>query len=607
MRVSAQCEIGIIQHRDMRGFLTAQIRWLLFALLLLLAIAALAVEQWAHKSAAASAAQEAAQLAHDNAALFTSEIQKFRLLPIALSENPDVIALLRSRSGTDPRANAVNLELAHLAERTDAAAIFVIAANGRTLAASNYRKPVSFVGRDYSFRPYFLNAMTKGAAELFALGTVSNRPGLYIASRIGPARESLGVIVVKVEFDQMERDWAGQRGASFVADQHGVIIVASRPDWRFRTLRPLAPAARREIEATRQFTGQRLQPMAATFAGDDVTLPDGRYRSAALQIPLKDARLIALAPMAPALLAARIQASATAVVIIGAIVLMLLVWIRQSERAALNAAARHELEVQVASRTQELQSANADLRKESAERERADQRYREARDKLAQMNRLGTLGQIVAGVAHELNQPTASIRAYAENAGVFLDSDKLGEVRGNLAQIVALTDRVARISSELRQFARLRTPEVCEVNLDDAIDSALNMVRHRIGPGSISIDWRRAREPRIVIADRLRLEQVFVNLLTNAIDALASHPSGRISIAARSGSGKVDVSVADNGPGVPEALKDQIFTPFITGRAEGLGLGLAIARDIARAFGGDLSLTASGPDGTAFNVRILRP
>ena len=116
MRVSAQCEIDINQHRDMRGFLTAPIRWLLFALLLLLAIAALAVEQWAHKSAAASAAQQAAQLAHDNAALLTSEIQKFRLLPIALSENPDVIALLRSRSGSDPRANAVNLELAHLAE-----------------------------------------------------------------------------------------------------------------------------------------------------------------------------------------------------------------------------------------------------------------------------------------------------------------------------------------------------------------------------------------------------------------------------------------------------------------------------------------------------------
>lgn len=591
----------------MRGFITAQFRWFVLAFAMLLAIAAVAVEQWAVKSAAATAAQEASQLARDNTALFTSEIQKFRLLPIALSENTDVIDLLRTRSANASNVDTVNRELAHLAERTDAAAIFVIAANGRTLAASNYREPLSFVGQDYSFRPYFVNAMKEGAAELFALGTVSNRPGLYIASRIGPGRESLGVIVVKVEFDQMERDWAGQRGTTFVADQHDVIIVASRPDWRFRTLRPLSQGARREIEATRQFTGQRLEPIAATFARDDVTLSDGHYRSAALSVPLRDARLITLAPVAPALFAARVQASATAILLIGVLCSMLLLWIRQSERAALNAAARRELEVQVALRTQELQSANADLRKESVERERADHRYREARDSLAQMSRLGTLGQIVAGVAHELNQPTASIRAYAENARIFLDKEQLVEVKGNLQHIVELTERVARISSELRQFARLRTPEVCEVNLDDAIDSAVNMVRHRVSPDTISIDWRRSREPRIVIADRLRLEQVFVNLLSNALDALANRQSGRIGIAARSGPGKVDVTVSDNGPGVPEALRDKIFTPFVTGRADGLGLGLAIARDIARAFGGELSLAASGADGTIFSVRILRP
>lgn len=591
----------------MRGFITAQFRWFVLAFAMLLAIAAVAVEQWAVKSAAATAAQEASQLARDNTALFTSEIQKFRLLPIALSENTDVIDLLRTRSANASNVDTVNRELAHLAERTDAAAIFVIAANGRTLAASNYREPLSFVGQDYSFRPYFVNAMKEGAAELFALGTVSNRPGLYIASRIGPGRESLGVIVVKVEFDQMERDWAGQRGTTFVADQHDVIIVASRPDWRFRTLRPLSQGARREIEATRQFTGQRLEPIAATFARDDVTLSDGHYRSAALSVPLRDARLITLAPVAPALFAARVQASATAILLIGVLCSMLLLWIRQSERAALNAAARRELEVQVALRTQELQSANADLRKESVERERADHRYREARDSLAQMSRLGTLGQIVAGVAHELNQPTASIRAYAENARIFLDKEQLVEVKGNLQHIVELTERVARISSELRQFARLRTPEVCEVNLDDAIDSAVNMVRHRVSPDTISIDWRRSREPRIVIADRLRLEQVFVNLLSNALDALANRQSGRIGIAARSGPSKVDVTVSDNGPGVPEALRDKIFTPFVTGRADGLGLGLAIARDIARAFGGELSLAASGADGTIFSVRILRP
>lgn len=581
-------------------------RWLLLAAAALVLAAAVAwgAMRWAQTTARTEADANAAQMARSHAGLLASELQKFRLLPLVLSEYPDARAVLER---DDPAAVArLNDRLELLAERTDAAAIYVIGRGGRTIAASNWRLPTSFVGQDYGFRPYFREALESGAAELFALGTVSGRPGLFIARRIEADGRTLGVIVVKVEFDALEAQWARQQGMTFVTDAHGVIIITSRPEWRFRATRPLDEATRAEIRRSIQFGALPLAPLGLieTRGAVRVTGSDARHRVAHTPVPLAGARLSYLQPLEPAEAAA--AANARVAVLSGLIVAALAfawLWRARVRRRALEEAS-HKLEGEVAARTAELSDANAQLVAESAEREAADRRFRAAREELAQANRLGSIGQITAGVAHEINQPVAAIRTFAENAGRFLDRAEPDQVRGNLTHIVALTDRIGRITGELRTFARRGTPAIGAVALDAVIEGALLLIGDRIRAGGVALDRDGDAHVRVV-ADKVRLEQVMINLIQNALEALADTPDPRIAIIVAPGD-EVTIDVTDNGPGIAPDIADQLFTPFVTGKRDGLGLGLGIARDIVREFGGRLEAIDGAPRGATFRITLRR-
>jgi two-component system C4-dicarboxylate transport sensor histidine kinase DctB len=573
---------------------------LVIALLVAVAFAAI---RWSYAQAAAATDAIAEQQARDNAGLLASELQKFRLLPIVLAESPDVRALLETPSAAT--AARVDARLRLLAESTDAAVIYVLAADGVTVAASNAAQPNSFVGQNYGFRPYFRGAMKRGGAELFALGTVSGRPGLYLARRIGSQSEPLGVIVVKIEFEAMQQVWRRQPGITFVTDMHGVVIITSRPDWRFDSLGQLSGSARRAIRTTRQYGDLPLAPLPLAIDGRMATWPGERLggRLASIALPLEGARLQVVTPLAPAIANANANARLAILSALAMIAGVSLALWRARDRRILQMAAQRALESQVAERTAELRESNAQLLAESAERARADRRYREAREELAQANRLGSLGQITAGVAHEINQPVSAIRSFAENAQQFLARGSSDQAIGNLARIVELTQRIGTITAELRNFARRRTPEIGAVPVDGVIDSTLLLIGDRLRSQNVALE-RGGVSGLSVTADRVRLEQIFINLIQNALDALRDRPGGVIGITVARYGGRIAIDVADNGPGVTAALTDQLFMPFVTGRDDGLGLGLAIARNIARDFGGELGLVASPLGGAAFRITL---
>lgn len=582
-------------------------RLVLLAAIGLALVAALgfAASRWARGQAITATDAAAQELARVNAGLLASELQKFRLLPLVLTQYPDVPAMLE-RPGTEVAAR-VNARLELLADRTDAAAIYVIGTDGRTVAASNYRLPTSFVGQNYGFRPYFADALKRGSAELFALGTVSGTPGLYLAQRVGSAARPLGVIVVKIEFERLQRAWADQQGTTLVTDRHGIVIVTSRPDWRFGTLAPLSARDRAAIRTTRQYGSLPLAPLPLAFDGATATEGEDKPGSRIATVPaaMAGSRLNVLMPLRPALASAnanaRLVTLAVLIVIIG---VLLLLW-RARERRMLRAAAQRALETQVAERTAELRESNAQLEAESAERIRADQRYRAAREELAQASRLGSIGQITAGVAHEINQPVAAIRTFADNAVRLLARGDSAGVTANLERIGELTERIGTITGELRSFARKRTPEIGAVRVGGATDSALLLIGDRIRTAGVALE-REGDQETSVVADRVRLEQILINLIQNALDALTGHDDPRIRIAIAPAGDKVTIAVADSGPGVAPELRGQLFTPFVTGREEGLGLGLAIARNIAREFGGELLLTDTPLGGACFRLELLR-
>lgn len=274
--------------------------------------------------------------------------------------------------------------------------------------------------------------------------------------------------------------------------------------------------------------------------------------------------------------------------------------------------AQHILERTVAERTADLRTTNARLERAIAEHQRAERDLRDAQAELVQAGKLAALGQLAAGVGHELNQPLAAIRSYAHNGRRLIELGRIAEADGNLGKIADLTARMANITNHLKRFARRPDTRLGPVELVPVVQGALSLFGNRLREESVELavdlPEERPGEPLRVRAEEVRLEQVLVNLLSNALDAVAGTPRRRIAIGAEEADGAVRITVRDSGPGIPEAVAAQVFDPFFTTKpvGAGLGLGLSISYNIVRDFGGVLSVAESGPGGTAFLLTLNR-
>ena len=331
-------------------------------------LAAFLTGEVARRGAEAELSRQAQSAAALHAAVLRSELEKHRSLPLALSGDPDIASLLISRADA---ADPVNAKLEGLARQTRAAVIYVIDAGGRTRAASNWRLPTSFVGADYGFRPYFINAMRSGQAEFFALGTVSGRPGLYLARRVDAADgRPLGVVVVKVEFDALEAEWRASGEPAYVVDPTGVVLITSVPDWRFRTLDPLDEMRRRLTLTGQTLRPEALSPLPFDTPPDDRprlvrTSPIGgeqRWMHAAVATDTPGWTLHLLSPSRGAVEAAVASARALAALIVTLLAGLAAFLLRRRHQALIRARAeedaRHELERRIDERTRELSDAN---------------------------------------------------------------------------------------------------------------------------------------------------------------------------------------------------------------------------------------------------------
>lgn len=577
--------------------------WLVLAL-----GAAFAAGEIARRQAELDIGRQAQAAAALHAAVLRSELEKHRSLPLVLVQDPEAVALLRDP--TTAEADLMNRKLELLADQTRAAAIYLLDADGVARAASNWRLPTSFVGSDYSFRPYFSRAVSQGSAEFFALGTVSGRPGLYLSRRFsGSSGRLLGVVVVKVEFDALEQEWRGSGEPAYVADQSGVVLITSVPDWRFRTVAPMTPDQRARVLAGQTLGHDALGPLPFRTTTGAPRLVTAALNGAPQQWMSADAptstpgwTLHLLSPAGNAILVAVTNARAVAALIVTLLMVAVAVLIRRRQLARTQAlsevAARAELERRIDERTVELRVANEALNRQIDERLQAEASRELLRDELVQANKLATLGQIAAGVAHEINQPVAAIRTHADTAQTYLDRDDPGGAKRTLGRIADLTGRIGAITDELRAFSRKTASTPSPVDPNAAIDGALVLLSGRLRDSRIALTRTPSPAGLRVLAERVRLEQVVVNLIQNAIEALedACPDKPRLTIAITSVADRVEIVIADNGPGLDPSIATALFTPFVTTKAAGLGLGLVICRDIVAGFGGELNVreAASG-------------
>lgn len=599
----------------MRLYSSTSSQWRLFvaAWLIVAVVAVTASGEVARRDAKASAGRQATTASALHAAVLRSELDRHRSLPMVLAQDPDLASLLdRPDAGSSAR---LNLKFEALATEVRAAAIYALDADGRTLAASNWRLETSFVGSNYRFRPYYYRAMRDGQATFFALGTVSGRPGLYLSRRVDDrAGRPLGVIVAKVEFDTLEAEWRASGEPTYVTDADGVVVVTTVPAWRFRTAGPLSADQRRRLAATQ--TAGTIVPRSMPFEATNRALvrvssqvPPGVYAVASDPIPEIGWRLTLLAPAGDAVSGAVAGGRWLAALSVALLAALTGILLRRRHRAAAQAIdaaeGRVELERQIGLRTAELSSTNDLLNREIEERRRLESLRQELQDELIQANKLATLGQIAAGVAHEINQPIAAIRTHADSASLQLRrEDSAGALR-SLSSIDRLTERVGIITDELRAFSRKTRSESVAVGVDGAIDGALLLVAGRLRENGITLERRRAPEGLAVLAERNRLEQVVLNILQNAIEALDGVRDPAISLGVNFKGKQVSIHVTDNGPGVAPDVQTRLFTPFTTSKRDGMGLGLVISRDIVAAFGGELFLEPS-VRGARFVIRLAK-
>ncbi|MGL4967797.1 MAG: sensor histidine kinase [Inquilinus sp.] len=558
-------------------------------------------------------------------AMLRSELEKQRSLPFVLAQDPDVRAALTATNDR-PRLDGINAKFEALSRGTRAAVIYLLDRGGTAIAASNWREPISFVGQHYAFRGYYQRAVETGEAEFFAMGTMSRKPGSYLSRRIDGPNGLLGVIVVKVEFDEMEEAWGRFAESAFVTDERNVVLLTDVPEWRFRSYGPLPEEERAAVRESLQYGGAPLDPLpiapdAASPRPEAVTatLPGtrmaGRFLALAAPVPTTGWTLHLLAPTSPsvgrAMMDTRLIAGLVTLLALAAAAALLYRRNRALTNTARQAAAQAELERRVAERTRALNDANQRLTEEMEERRRGEQRRQQLQEELTQANRLAILGQVAASVAHEINQPVAAIRAYADNASVFLERDKPASVRENLSTIAGLTDRVGTITQHLRAFSRKATGRVEATSCADAVEGALILTRPRIRRQSVRLVQDLPPGDVRVVAERVRLEQILVNLLQNALDAVDGLPAPEIRIAVDAivdagGAEEVRIAVSDTGKGLdPDAMK-ALFIPFATSKPAGLGLGLVICQDIAREFGGSIAAANRDGGGAVFTVTLRR-
>lgn len=569
--------------------------------------------------------KQAEQRATFYALSLESELVRHETLP-RLAAFEHSLAELLAHPADPAQRSAANSYLEKIQHSADVSVAYLIDANGWTLAASNWNQPSSFVGHNYAFRPYFRDAVTSGFGRFFAIGNTTGTPGYFLAAPIRAHGKAQGAVAVKVSLDSFEQALTKSGDTVLLADSNGVIFLSSLPAWKYRTLAELHDSVRARMRSQRQYGDYPLTPLDATASSPTGTWPETlramlpgsgeqRYRlqyrpfgrlgwQVALLVDLRQERQSALV--------AGVGAGFAMALLLALIGLARLRQKRFEERRRARAAMQRvhaELEARIAERTADLSAANAQLAHKVEALNQTQSILRETRDAAVQAGKLAVLGQMAAGITHELNQPLAALNTLSDNAVLLLERGHTEELRDNLTLIGSLVGRMGRIVSHIKAFARKGEGERERVVVIDAIHQALLLVEPRRKQIDARIELAVPEPTLQVWASMVRLEQVLVNLLMNGLDAMADSTAQRlVTLTVAAEDGEVRIAISDHGPGIPDEVLPRLFEPFYTTKpaGQGLGLGLAISQAIVEDFNGRLEARNAPAGGACFAIVLER-
>ncbi|EEX92841.1 DctB [Vibrio orientalis CIP 102891 = ATCC 33934] len=543
------------------------------------------------------------------AEFISSKLDKYAHLPQLIAKDTEIISALQNptNSAQIELTNRYLEQVNNTIQSTDA---YLLDEFGNTIASSNWNLQRSFVGRNYAWRPYFSNAIQGQPSQYFALGSSSKQRGYYFSYPVTYAAEIIGVIVIKMDLTAIESNWQNKTNILVATDNYNVIFMSSNEEWLFKSLTTLSEAQRQTILNSRQYLDSPIRSFG--FAGDlsiprsELTNPlstgfENSYLVSSRPLEKHDLTLRVLTPKATLLWSTLSFSLVTTLLFVIAYLSLQLTYQRNLKKRQfeqLQSEAKQKLEFLVMERTSELQA-------EVAERTKTEHALRQTQDELIQAAKLAVLGQMSASISHELNNPLAAIRSFADNGRRFLEKSKYDRVDDNLTRISALTDRMAKISSQLRSFAKKSdSDEITRADAAPIIFAAKELLAPQFKANQVTLNLDIEPNLPSIEINPIQLEQVLINLLTNAIQAIEDQQSKQIDLSVQYGNGKVEVLVDDNGPGIPFDSQAQLFEPFYTTKKNGLGLGLSISHQITQAMGGELSVTTSPLGGARFILAI---
>ncbi|SEW16748.1 two-component system, NtrC family, C4-dicarboxylate transport sensor histidine kinase DctB [Cognatiyoonia koreensis] len=573
------------------------------AVLFVLLVAVFAAGVW--RFAYISALDQLARKGQADLALaadgLTGQLERYRELAVLLADHPDLQPAIRSGIATDETKSL----LLSVADKTGSLDIAVLDSTGREVATARDAGQV-----DHAGRPYFERAMD-GALGVFHLfsSRYQKRAFLFAAPVFSEEGPAIGSVLVTANVEAVEAAWRGDRPTLFFTDELGVVFLSNRSELVFRS------RMQNDVIAgdTAEYPPDQLTPFISVtpepIAGRDLWRVDGgRYlpeKALHLDLPMPVIGMVGevLIDVDPAEQLATLQAAVAAALCLtfG----LLLFWVAERRRTL--ALANLRLEARVADRTADLERVNADLRREILTRTDAEAQLKRAQAELVQAGKLSALGQMSAGISHELNQPLMAIRSFAENGQAFLARDKPQQTSENLGRISELARRMGRIIQNLRAFARQESAPVMDIDIVSVIHAVIEISGPRARQADVDLVWSPPRTPIMVRGGDVRLQQVLLNLVGNAIDAMEQTAKKRVEIGVAVAA-RVEVTVRDTGPGIAEPEK--IFDPFYSTKAvsdaEGMGLGLSISYGLVQSFGGAIRGRNHPDGGAVFTIELDR-
>jgi two-component system C4-dicarboxylate transport sensor histidine kinase DctB len=516
------------------------------------------------------------------AGAITGELQRYSAVPLLLSQDPTLIAALNSAdfAATSRRLIAFQGEIG-------AASLLLLDADGRAVAATDRTK----IGSQHANAPYFVQARRSSDTVFTTAPQETGRVTFAFSRRIMSGREGAGVIVVEVDLAKLEPRWATIAEAIVVTDSQDRVLLATQPGWHGETLEAvLAAMPRRPVAEAFNRLSAWLGAAAADarIDGTATMRVDGR-------IPFQGWHITSF----PAFQTVRERVNGVLALEITAFAILLALGFYQLSRRARRQSDRLQKE------SAALRRLNIRLQSEIAEREKAQQDLRVAEQTLAQSSKLAVLGEMSASVSHELNQPLAAMKTYLAGARLLLQRSRSEEALASFQRIDSLIERMGAITRQLKSYARKGTEALRPLDMRDSVEAALAIMEPQVNARHVRVTTSLPVDPVRVEADPVRLEQVIVNLVRNALDALNGQDKAEIDLLLTEGD-TVTLTVRDNGPGIADL--DSLFEPFYTTKpaGEGVGLGLAISTSIAKDFGGRLTARNGAECGAVFELQLPR-